>query len=266
MKHLAKAMLAVMADCPYVLKASVSGLNYTIAREADFLRVVRPSMLKHGIAFFVVKAEPVMRESFTTVKGTPMTSTAMKLTCKFVHAESGEEQTVEAIGEGMDSGDKGYPKAHTIALKYCLRQSLLVETGDDPDLERPEEQAPPPPPRPMPPAPVAKVETLPPAEPAEPDGWLDACAAVVKHYLALYQPGKEDAWPSMTTAIYAAAAPRKPRVGDITYEEAKALVAKLREKNRGRVIDPALDDRFDALADALIDFDTLESQPTEDAK
>ena len=49
------------------------------------------------------------------------------------HTTSDTSIRVAAIGEGMDSGDKGFPKAQTNALKYALRQSFLIETGDDPD-------------------------------------------------------------------------------------------------------------------------------------
>ena len=35
----------------------------------------------------------------------------------------------------MDVGDKSANKAATGLLKYALRQTFLIETGDDPDAE-----------------------------------------------------------------------------------------------------------------------------------
>jgi hypothetical protein len=40
---------------------------------------------------------------------------------------------VTAVGEGTDYGDKSCNKSMTVGLKYALRQTLLIETGDDPD-------------------------------------------------------------------------------------------------------------------------------------
>ena len=42
---------------------------------------------------------------------------------------------VTAPGEGADSGDKSGNKANTCAYKYALRQTFVIETGDDPDEE-----------------------------------------------------------------------------------------------------------------------------------
>src|SRR5262249_36903978 len=39
----------------------------------------------------------------------------------------------QVLGEASDAGDKAAPKALTGAYKYFLRQTFLIETGDDPD-------------------------------------------------------------------------------------------------------------------------------------
>ena len=45
------------------------------------------------------------------------------------------------VGEAMDSGDKGFNKAMSIALKYSLLQMFLIPTEEqkDPDATTPEE-------------------------------------------------------------------------------------------------------------------------------
>jgi hypothetical protein len=59
------------------------------------------------------------------------------VTYRLAHA-SGEYIELQAAGEGQDSGDKATGKAMTAAMKWCLRQMTLVETGEDADRERPE--------------------------------------------------------------------------------------------------------------------------------
>jgi hypothetical protein len=59
---------------------------------------------------------------------------------RLTHAPSGTCEECEVLGEASDAGDKAAPKAMTGAMKYFLRQSFLIETGDDPDRYASEEQ------------------------------------------------------------------------------------------------------------------------------
>ncbi len=258
-KNLTKAWLAVMADCPYLQKQYIAALGYSAALESAMLEKLRPAMIKNGLALFIQDAELVSRERFINKNGTSMTSTIVKLRGLLVHAESGESVAVCALGEGADSSDKGVGKANTNGLKYLLRQNALIETGDEPEMERPDMEpapvqhapAPPPPPRPAPPA--AKVETLPPAAAVtEPDGWRIAMGDVVRQYLKAYYPNDGANWPAKGAAIYAAAAKRQPSAVDITYDEASAMMDKLHDKASGRGLLP------DGLEEAFEKWDDLD--------
>jgi hypothetical protein len=55
------------------------------------------------------------------------------VTYRLTHASSGESEDCQVLGEASDAGDKAAPKALTGAYKYFLRQTFLIETGDDPD-------------------------------------------------------------------------------------------------------------------------------------
>jgi hypothetical protein len=55
------------------------------------------------------------------------------VTYRLTHAPSGESEDCQVLGEASDAGDKAAPKALTGAYKYFLRQTFLIETGDDPD-------------------------------------------------------------------------------------------------------------------------------------
>ena len=60
---------------------------------------------------------------------------------EFIDGDSDEILSVPSYGEGRDGGDKAPYKALTGALKYALIQTFLIATGDDPEEERPEDQA-----------------------------------------------------------------------------------------------------------------------------
>lgn len=140
---LAAAILAVMGEVPYALKTgrvSSAGANYTFAGEVDLLRVLRPAMVRHGLCMLPVASD--LHEHHETVPGRenkPRISHTVRVvqTYRLLHV-SGEGMDLQVVGEGQDSGDKAAAKAMTIALKYALRQAFLIETGDDPDRERPE--------------------------------------------------------------------------------------------------------------------------------
>lgn len=142
MKEIITALNAAYKECGYVQKAGKNKeQGYRFAGEADFIEAVRPVLLKHGITVYPSAYELVRAEDYQTKSGTRMNRIIAKYTFTFAHI-SGECIHVVATGEGADTSDKCSPKAATIALKYALRQTLLIETGDDPDHTTPEERAP----------------------------------------------------------------------------------------------------------------------------
>lgn len=142
-KNIHTAILEVMNEVGYVQKGgkiAFGAEKYTYAGEADLIAALRPAMIKAGIYMHVVEVRDIQREAFTNAKGTHMTNTALNLALRFTHAASGTSIDVGAAGEGTDSGDKGIPKALTGGLKYALRQTFCIETGDDPDAQSSAEQ------------------------------------------------------------------------------------------------------------------------------
>ena len=108
-------------------------LPYKFAGEAAFIEALRPAMVAAGIYVSVIGVSNVLHEIYTTGRGTTMNRTALTATVRFTHAPSGTYIDAEARGEGADAGDKSTPKAMTGAYKYALRQTFMIETGDDPD-------------------------------------------------------------------------------------------------------------------------------------
>ena len=63
-----------------------------------------------------------------------------KIKFRYMTTDGSFVETVN-VGEAMDSGDKGFNKAMSIALKYSLLQMFLIPTEEpkDPDATTPEE-------------------------------------------------------------------------------------------------------------------------------
>lgn len=157
--ELAKAKILVMAKVPYIQKERKQGLNYSFAGEAAILEKLHPALREAGLAWAVSGCELVASEQYTTKGGSSMNRVLVRATYTLTHAESGQAETIQSLGEGSDSGDKATSKAMTSALKYALRQTFLIETGDDPDhtpSEQQERGASRPAPQQRQPAPAAK--------------------------------------------------------------------------------------------------------------
>lgn len=137
--ELAKAKLQVMGAVPYIQKRRAAGLNYSFAGEAAIIEKLHPAMMVAGLTFAPTGCVLIAQENYTTSKGSAMNRVIVQGTFTLTHAESGQTEVIQALGEGADSGDKATSKAMTSALKYALRQAFLIETGDDPD-ETPSEQ------------------------------------------------------------------------------------------------------------------------------
>ncbi len=131
-KNVHEAINGVMHEVGYVQKQKSEKLTYTYLGEAGLIEALRPSMVNHGIYVSVRKVIKIYRDQYQTRSGTSMTSTVIHGVVRFSHV-SGSHIDVEATGEGADSGDKSANKAMTGLYKYAVRQTFMIETGDDPD-------------------------------------------------------------------------------------------------------------------------------------
>jgi hypothetical protein len=131
--NLASAKLAVMAAVPYVRKHKAEHLSYSFAGEADLIASLRPAMLAHGLTVAPIGVTVLEQGRYQTLKGGLLNHVVAAVTYRLTHAPSGESEDCQVLGEASDAGDKAAPKALTGAYKYFLRQTFLIETGDDPD-------------------------------------------------------------------------------------------------------------------------------------
>lgn len=139
MDQIITALNAAYMECGYVQKQGAKGLNYKFAGETAFIEALRPVLIKHGIVVFQSGCEVISTEGYKTSQGNNMNRIIARFEFTFAHV-SGQSIKVTALGEGADTGDKTAPKCNTGALKYALRQTLLIETGDDPDATPSAEQ------------------------------------------------------------------------------------------------------------------------------
>jgi ERF superfamily len=139
-----EARLRVYEAVGYVQKTGTldagKGGKYKYAGESDLIAALRPAMVEAGIVFHCEGIENVKHEEIRKVKvwdGKETVTTSFLVTglftFRFTHVGSGTHMDVRALGEGNDSLDKASYKAMTGALKYALRQTFIIETGDDPD-------------------------------------------------------------------------------------------------------------------------------------
>ena len=132
-KTIHPAINAIMQTVGYVQKKRTGKLNYAYAGEAALIAALRPAMVAHGVYMHPLKVVSLVQDTYTTSRGSTMNRTVINAIYRFTHADSGTSIDVFAIGEGADIGDKSANKASTGAFKYALRQTFMIETGDDPD-------------------------------------------------------------------------------------------------------------------------------------
>jgi hypothetical protein len=139
-KNIQEAMLAIYSAVGYVQKSHSDGLRYTFASESAFIQSIRPAMIENSVTVCVSKMDSLTQEMYETKNGVNMMRSTVHGIVTFSHVSNTSIQ-VESYGEGSDSGDKSVNKAMTDMYKYALRQTFMIETGDDPDKDASDERS-----------------------------------------------------------------------------------------------------------------------------
>ncbi|MEI6451245.1 MAG: ERF family protein [Actinomycetes bacterium] len=143
---LAQRLAAVMGDVPYIQKGgkTQSGPSFRYVKHDDVVALVRPALVKHGVAFLAtVRPESVScTEHGVTKSGSVRYKTTLQLEMTFVNTDdAGDAYSVSFPGEGIDTDDKGSGKALSYAIKNGLLKTFLIESGDEADNEAGEQEA-----------------------------------------------------------------------------------------------------------------------------
>lgn len=114
--------------------------SYKAVSEKDVKEAVRNAEIKYRLVSIPYFEYIKMNEN--EPRPTQYNKDAMSLRCEvkceltIVNIDNQEERhIVSGFGTGIDTGDKGWGKASTYALKYCLMNAYKIPTGDDPDFE-----------------------------------------------------------------------------------------------------------------------------------
>lgn len=154
-----EALSAVMDDVQAIRKNqknSAPNANYMFRGIDAVMNAVGPAFRKHGVICAPIAVTSNYRDVLTST-GKPSREVTVNVTYRF-HGPAGDYFDAQAIGEAMDSGDKGSAKAMSVAYRTLLLQALTIPTDEpDPDSvtherayvprqsNRPESTTPPPP-------------------------------------------------------------------------------------------------------------------------
>lgn len=102
-------------------------LKYSIVSHDKVTGLVRQHTVACGLIYWP--------HSMETKRDGNMTEVKLSLTFRSIH-DADDEITVDGLGYGIDTGDKGPGKAISYAVKYALLKAFGLETGDDPDQDQ----------------------------------------------------------------------------------------------------------------------------------
>lgn len=128
--NLREKLLRVMSDVGNVPKDG-KNQGYTYQRAADIFPKVQKALLAVGVAFVAHEVECDFPPAHETKSGGTMFVATAKMRYTFHDIGSAEILTGESSGLGFDTSDKALNKAKTAALKYFLKQTLLIGEDDD---------------------------------------------------------------------------------------------------------------------------------------
>lgn len=123
-------MPKIMADIPVITKDRKNqGQGYQFRSVDDAYNTIHPVLVKHGV---IVPMEVVDEPIITSVlskSGGSMTNIVLRLRARFT-AKDGSFVESEAVGQGIDQGDKAAAKAQSMAIKQIFFETFAIPTDD----------------------------------------------------------------------------------------------------------------------------------------
>lgn len=112
-----------------------NGANFRAVSESAILDAINPALNEKGIYYTVsVKESHLDIKEMATAKGVKYVFVAtVVLMVNFFDFRGLHLAHTEAVGMGIDDGDKAMGKAYTYAVKYALLKVFRLRYGDDPD-------------------------------------------------------------------------------------------------------------------------------------
>lgn len=127
-----KKIVNVMKEMDWIKKTGFNNFHkYNFVEEAQVVNTCRKAMIEQGLVLFndVTDYE---------INGDIVVGTVRFTLCD---ADTGESVSTSMVAEGMDKGDKKFPKLMASATKYYLMKTFLIPTGDDPEADATTDQS-----------------------------------------------------------------------------------------------------------------------------
>lgn len=128
-----EAWSKVMEDVQAIKKSqrnNAPNANYNFRGIDAVMNAVGPVLRKHGV-FVVPETATASYRDVLTSTGKPSREATVMVHYR-VYGPAGDSFPMCSPGEAMDSGDKGTPKAMSVAYRTVLLQALTIPT-DEPD-------------------------------------------------------------------------------------------------------------------------------------
>lgn len=126
------------------LVVGTGNASYKAVADKDVLLAVKDAEQKYRLISIPVKQDIIKSEVVKTIAANGYEKVnyvdVVKMTVRIVNVDKPSETVeVEALGRGLDAGDKGFGKASTYARKYALLNAYKIATGEDPDAIKSEQ-------------------------------------------------------------------------------------------------------------------------------
>ena len=126
------------------LVVGTGNASYKAVADKDVLLAVKDAEQKYRLISIPVKQDIIKSEVVKTIASNGYEKVnyvdVVKMTVRIVNVDKPSETVeVEALGRGLDAGDKGFGKASTYARKYALLNAYKIATGEDPDALKSEQ-------------------------------------------------------------------------------------------------------------------------------
>lgn len=128
-----QAVAEVMKEVSSVGKEGFNSFDKYNFRGIDgVMNAVGPALRKHGVVTIPL-VEEIIHGTTTTGKGAVMTQIRLKMRLQW-YGPAGDHVDTVVWGEAFDRGDKATAKAHSVAYRTAVLQTLCLPTQEpDPD-------------------------------------------------------------------------------------------------------------------------------------
>lgn len=135
-KALYKKIQGVQQDVKTVLKSKENTFHhYWYATEQDIIGEIKPLLGKHGLVIISTVLDHKLEYHQKGDKDGQFMA-IVSVAFEIIDIATGDSIKAVYPGQGEDKNDKSYPKALTMATKYFLAKTFLVETGDDAEKDK----------------------------------------------------------------------------------------------------------------------------------